>query len=73
VIKLERKSDNSGWNKYNLDGTAHVDERKKSNSNNSAQIAELTKQVSDVNETVNVLIAQIQALRSDVRHRNGNR
>ncbi len=32
-----------------------------------AQIAELTKQVSEVKETVNILIAQIQMLRSDVK------
>ena len=28
-IRLERKQDNTGWNKYNLDGSAHVDEKKK--------------------------------------------
>jgi hypothetical protein len=34
---------------------------------NGAQIAELTKQVSDLKETVNILISQIQMLRSDVK------
>lgn len=28
-IKLERKPDNSGWNKFNLDGTPHIDQKKK--------------------------------------------
>ncbi len=28
-IKLERKPDNSGWFRYNLDGTKHVDFKKK--------------------------------------------
>ena len=64
-IKLERKPDNSGWNKYNLDGTAHIDERKKSN--NNTQLAELSKQVSDLREMVNILISQIQMLRSELK------
>ena len=28
-IKLQRKDDDSGWNRYNLDGTPHVDVKKK--------------------------------------------
>ena len=71
-IKLERKPDNTGWNKYNLDGTPYIDERKRSNNNsNSTQIAELAKQVSDLKETVNILISQIQMLRSEVKAKNG--
>jgi outer membrane murein-binding lipoprotein Lpp len=35
------------------------------------QIAELANQVRDLKETVNILIAQIQALRSDVKDRKG--
>jgi TolA-binding protein len=69
-IKLERKLDNSGWNKFNLDGTAHKDERKKSNNinnNNSAQIAELTKQISELKDKVRIIISQIQMLRSEVK------
>jgi hypothetical protein len=27
-IKLQRKDDDSGWNRYNLDGTPHVDQKK---------------------------------------------
>ena len=69
-IKLERKPDHSGWNKWNLDGTKHVDERKtnkKQTVDNGPQLAELTKQVSDVRETINILISQIQGLRSEVK------
>jgi hypothetical protein len=71
-IKLERKPDNSGWNKWNLDGTKHVDERKtnkKQSVDNGPQLAELTKQVSDLKDTVNILISQIQMLRSDLRNK----
>lgn len=28
TIRLQRKDDNSGWNRYNLDGTPHVDPKK---------------------------------------------
>jgi hypothetical protein len=73
-IKLERKSDNSSWIKYNLDGSQHVDERKSKKQqpqavtvDNDKQIAELTKRVFELKETVNVLISQIQMLRSDVK------
>jgi uncharacterized coiled-coil DUF342 family protein len=66
-IRLERKADNSGWLKYNLDGSDHVDEKKNKNSQTQQQIAELTKQVSGLNETVKVLISQIQSLRSEVK------
>ncbi|MDQ3726829.1 MAG: hypothetical protein M3307_01165 [Thermoproteota archaeon] len=79
-IKLARKDDNSGWIRYNLDGTLHIDKRKKKlqqqqpqpttttgvTVDNGPQIAELAKQVSELRETVNVLISQIQFLRSEV-------
>jgi uncharacterized coiled-coil DUF342 family protein len=66
-IKLERKADNSGWLKYNLDGSDHVDEKKNKKSQTQQQLTELTKQVSGLNETVKVLISQIQSLRSEVK------
>ena len=66
-MKIERKPDNSGWNKFNLDGTAHIDERKKSNNNNGTQIAELAKKVETLESKIDVLISQIQMLRSDVK------
>lgn len=55
------------WDKYKLDGTAHIDERNKSN--NNTQLAELTKQVSGLREAVNILISQIQALKSEVKQK----
>jgi hypothetical protein len=67
-IKLERKSDNSGWLKYNLGGSKHVDEKKNKNSQ-TQQLAELSKQVSDLKETVNVLISQIHGLTSEVKQK----
>jgi hypothetical protein len=69
-IKLERRADNSGWNKFNLDGSAHIDERKKStniNNSNSTQISELTKQVSELKETVKILVSQITMLRGELK------
>jgi hypothetical protein len=42
-IRLERKADNSGWLKYNLDGSDHVDEKKNKNSQTQHQLTELTK------------------------------
>jgi hypothetical protein len=64
-IKLERKADNSGWLKYNLDGSDHVDEKKKSNA--GVQVAELTKKVETLESKLDTLIAQIQMLRSELK------
>jgi hypothetical protein len=82
-IKLERKPDDSGWLKWNLDGTKHVDSKKSKHQQqeqpqatalgNGPQMAELAKQVSDLKDTVNVLISQIQMLRSEVKSKNCNR
>ncbi len=36
---------------------------------NGPEIIELTKQVSDLRETVNILISQIQGLRSEVKQK----
>ncbi len=60
-IKLERKPNNSGWIKYNLDGTKHADERKnkKQSVDNGLQLAELTKKVATVESKIDLLIAQI--------------
>jgi hypothetical protein len=76
-IKLERKPDDSGWLKWNLDGTKHIDSKKSKQeqqqqppaaaSDNGPQIEELAKQVSDLKDTVNVLISQIQMLRSELK------
>ncbi len=70
-IRLERKPDNTGWLKYNLDGTEHKDEKqqqyKSNNNNNGAQIEALTKKVETLESKVDTLIAQIQMLRSELK------
>ena len=79
-IKLEGKPDNSGWIRYNLDGSIHKDERKRPQQpqqqtvqvDNGPQIAALAQQLKQLKETVNVLISQIQGLRSEVKNKNVN-
>jgi hypothetical protein len=67
-IKLEREADNSGWNKFNLDGSTHVDEKKqKFNTAGAAKVAELAKKVETLESKIDTLIAQIQMLRSELR------
>jgi hypothetical protein len=69
-IRLERKQDNSGWNKYNLDNSPHVHEKKQQQQGSSSRtyqrVEELSKQVSDLKATVNILISQIQMLSSEI-------
>ena len=64
-IKLECKDNR--WLRWNLDGTPHVDERKKSNNNSSTQIANLAKKVETLESKLDTLIAQIQMLRSEIK------
>ncbi len=77
--KVERKPDNSGWIKYNLDGTNYIDVKRSTKqhqssgpqsattvADNGLQIAALAEQVKELKEIVNILISQIQMLRSDV-------
>ena len=77
-IKLARKDDNSGWIRYNLDGSLHIDEKRKKSQqlqqqhqavtvDNGSQIAELAKQVADLKEVVNVLVSQITMLRGELK------
>lgn len=70
-IRLERKPDNSGWLRWNLDGSEHIDAKKKPKQqavvDNGQKITDLANQVRDLKETVNILIAQIQMLRSEVK------
>jgi hypothetical protein len=70
-IKLERKPDTSGWCKWNLNGTKHVDEKKnkKQTVDNGPQLAALAEQMKYLKESVNILISQIQGLRSEVKKR----
>jgi hypothetical protein len=77
-IRLERDEVNHKWKKFELDGvTEHKCQSKKKqqlqqqsqavtmDNGPQIQIAELTKQVYDLKETVNILISQIQMLRSE--------
>ena len=59
TIKLERKPDNSGWIRWNLDNTPH-EHPKKSFPKTAEKIEALEKKV-------DLLIAQIQMLRSDFK------
>jgi hypothetical protein len=65
-IKLARNDTNTGWLRFNLDGTPHIDE-KKGNNATAEQIAQLSEEVKGLKETVKVLISQIQILRSDLK------
>jgi hypothetical protein len=78
-IRLERKPDNSGWPRWSLDGTNHVDVSSKKSKQQrqhspqavaadcAPQIADLAKQVSGLKDTVNILIARIESLRSKIK------
>lgn len=69
------------WNRFGLDGVTPHECKKQSKKeeqelwdplsrSEQPQIAELAKQVSDLKITINILISQIQSLRSEVRGAN---
>jgi hypothetical protein len=71
-IRLARRDDNSGWLKYNLDGTEHKHEKQQQQgypSKTSQQITQLSEEVKGLRETVNILVSQITMLRSDVKNK----
>jgi hypothetical protein len=70
------------WERFEIDGvTPHQSVKKKEDSedisgentasvdNVPSQIAELAKEVSSLKETINILISQIQVLRSEVKNK----
>jgi hypothetical protein len=61
-VKLERKPDNSGWIKWNPDGSVHEHPPKK----NFPQ-SKTAEKVEQLEKKVDLLIVQIQALRSDFK------
>jgi hypothetical protein len=61
-VKLERKADNSGWIKWNPDGTEHIHPKK-----NFPQQSKTLEKVEQLERKIDTLIAQIQMLRSDVK------
>ena len=59
-IKLERKDNR--WLRWNLDGSAHVDAQKK-----SFPQSKTVERIEALEKKVDILIAQVQALRSDFK------
>jgi hypothetical protein len=64
-IRLERKQDNSGWIKTNLDGSAHIHEKKTTAVR--AERTESAQQLTAMSEQIKILIAQVQLLRSEIK------
>jgi hypothetical protein len=60
-VKLERKSDNSGWIKWNPDGSVHEHPKKNFLQSKTAE------KVEHLEKKIDLLIAQIQMLRSDFK------
>jgi hypothetical protein len=70
---LARRDDNSGWLKYNLDGTGHKHEKQQQQqgypSKTSQQITQLSEEVKGLHEAVNILVSQITMLRSELKNK----
>lgn len=65
-IRLERKPDNTGWIKTNLDGTPHVHDNKKGARAGTSESAQ-QQQLTAMSEQIKILIAQVQLLRSEIK------
>jgi hypothetical protein len=65
-IRLERKPDNTGWNKFNLDGSAHIHE-KKTAAVRSGPTSAQQQQLTAMSEQIKILITQVQLLRSEIK------
>jgi peptidoglycan hydrolase CwlO-like protein len=67
-IKLARKEDNSGWDKFNLDGSPHVHPPKGGGKNTQQQqVQALANEVADMKAQIKILISQVQMLRSEFK------
>jgi hypothetical protein len=79
-IKLAGNGDNSGWDKFNFDGTPHIhshqrqqqkphqqSQRQQQPDYYSKEIEALTSQVKELKETVNILVTQITMLRGELK------
>ena len=64
-IKLARKEDNTGWDKFNLDGSPHVHPPK--GGKNQQQVQTLSDEVGELKAQIKILISQIQMLRSEFK------
>jgi hypothetical protein len=55
-IKLARKDDNSGWNKFNLDGTPHIHQKQQQQAS-----TDLAKEVAAIKAQLQVAIMKIES------------
>jgi hypothetical protein len=62
-IKLARNDTNTGWLRFNLDETPHVDEK----TSKQSQIAALQSEVAQLRSEMKIMITQLQGLRSDTK------
>ncbi len=74
-IRLERKPDNKGWNKYNLDDSEHIDEKNPSNKKNNypsqtqEKLEQLTTEIAELRSEVRDLVAAVQFLRMELKQK----
>jgi hypothetical protein len=66
-IRLARKDDNSGWDKFNIDGSPHIHPPKNKGQQQQQSITALADEVAELKAQVKILISQIQMLRSDFK------
>jgi hypothetical protein len=71
-IKLERKPDNSGWIRWNIDGTPHEHHTPKKSFPQQQQ-SKTAEKVEQLERKIDTLIAQIQMLRSEFKELKNNR
>jgi hypothetical protein len=64
-IKLERKDNR--WLRWNLDGSAHVDQQQKKSFRPQQSNNKTAEKVEALEKKVDLLIVQIQGLRSDFK------
>jgi hypothetical protein len=80
-IKLQRKDDDSGWLKYNLDGTEHKHSKAKSNQHQKQKkqqtledkIDNLTVQLEILTATIKALIQRINSSSNNNDNNNNNK
>ena len=60
-IRLQRNDTDSGWLKFNLDGSAHVHEKK------SFQSSKTAESISRLESKIDALVTEVKALRSELK------
>lgn len=71
-IKLARKEDGTGWEKFNLDGSPHTHPAKKVQQQQQQQfqrseLADLQDEVSELKAQIKNLITQVQMMRQELK------